>query len=94
MLIRHGRMRFGSAAVSYSGPLAFPEAFGELGVVGMHGFVSNMPIGAELVGQARLWRGRLCWDFVYLDADMDETAARSLVGDIRRLLEEAADERD
>ena len=94
MLIRFGRMRFGSAAVSYSGPLEFPSAFGELGVLGMHGFVSNMPIGAELVGQARLFRGRLCWDFVYLDADMDETGARSLVADIQKQLEEAADERD
>lgn len=94
MLIGYGRMRFGSAAVSYSGPLTFPAAFGELGVLGMHGFVSNMPIGAELVGQARLLRGRLCWDFVYLDADMDEAGARGIVGDIRRFLEKAPNERD
>jgi hypothetical protein len=94
MLIRFGRMRFGAAAVSYSGPLAFPSTYGELGVVGMHGFVSNMPIGAEFVGQARLFRGRLCWDFVYLDADMDETGARGLVADIQKQLEEAAHERD
>jgi hypothetical protein len=94
MVIRFGRIRFGTVAVAYNGPLAFPEACGELRLRSIHGFVSNMPIGAELTGQALLLRGRLWWDFVYLDADMDETGARTIVADISRYLEEAADERD
>ncbi len=94
MIIRLGRVRFGSAAVSYTGPLAFPSEFGDLGVRGMHAFVSNMPVGAEVTAQARLYRGRLCWDFVYLDADMDEAGARTIAADILKRLEEAAHERD
>ena len=94
LIIRYGRMRFGTVAVAYNGPVDLPEAVGGLGLRGVHGFVSNMPIGAELTGQAVLFRGRLCWDFVYLDVDMDETEARAIVAHILELLEEAADERD
>jgi hypothetical protein len=93
-IIRLRRMRFGSAAVSYTGPLSFPERFGGLEVRGFNAFVSNMPIGAEVTGLARLYRGRLWWDFVTLDADMDEAAARAIAADILRCLEEAADEPD
>jgi hypothetical protein len=89
---RFGRIRFGSGAVSYTGPLAFPDRFGELGVRGLHAFVSNMPIGAEVTAQARLRRGRLWWDFVYLDVDMDEAGARTIATDILQRLEEAAHE--
>ena len=93
MVIRLGRPRFGAGAVAYNGPLSIPTAFGELGLRGIHGFVSNMPVGAELTGQAVLFRGRLSWDFVYLDVDMDETAARALAADALSHLEEAAHER-
>ncbi len=94
MLIRYGRARFGSAAVSYTGPLDLPLEAGGLGVRGVHAAVSNMPIGAEFTAQARLFRGRLWWDFVYLDNDMDEGAARALAADVLDRLEEAADERE
>ena len=93
MIIRYGKMRFGSVAVAYNGPLDLPRDSGELGVRGVHGFVSNMPIGAELTSNAVLFRGRLCWDFVYLDVDMDETQASTIVAHILELLEEAAHER-
>ena len=59
---------------------------------GVHSFVSNIAIGPEFSAQARLFRARLCWDFVYLDADMDEAAARALAGDVLERLEEAAHE--
>ena len=94
MIIRLGRLRFGSAAVSYTGPLELPAELGTLGLRGIHAFVSNMPVGAEFTAQARLFRGRLWWDFVYLDADMDAAGARTLAADVLGRLEEAADERD
>ena len=94
MLIRLGRLRFGSVAVSYTGPLDFPDELGGWGLRGVHAFVSNFAIGPELSAQARLFRGRLWWDFVYLDADMDEAEARTLTDNVMERLEEAADERE
>ena len=94
MLIRLGRLRFGSAAISYTGPLDLPARFGSLGVRGVHAFVSNFEIGPEFSAQVRLFRGRLWWDFLYLDAEMDESAALALATGTLRRLEEAADERD
>ena len=94
LLIRLGRLRFGSVAVSYTGPLDFPAALGGLGLRGVHAFVSNMEIGPEFSAQARLFRGRLWWDFVYLEADMDEAGAGAIAGEVLNRLEEAADERD
>lgn len=94
LIIRLGRMRFGSVAVSYTGPLDLPEELGDgLGVRGIHAFVSNMPVGAEYTAQARLFRGRLWWDIVYLDSDMDDHGARAIADDVLARLEEAAHER-
>ena len=94
--VRFGRkglgVRFGSGAVSYTGPLAFPAEHGQLAVRGVHAFVSNMPVGAEVTAQARLYRGQLWWDFVYLDADMDEAGAEAIAADILKRLEDAAHE--
>ncbi len=93
MMLRLGRVRFGSAGLSYTGPIAFPEYDG-LRVRNIHALVSNMPIGPEHAAQARLFRGRLWWDVIYLDADMDEAEARTVAADVLERLEEAAHERD
>ena len=34
----------------------------------------------------RLFAGRLWWDILYLDSDLDATAARALADEIRTLL--------
>lgn len=94
MILGLGRLRMGSAALSYTGPLGFPDEFGELGIRGVHAFVTNPPIGAEVAAQARLFRGRLWWDFTYLDADMDAAGAATIAADILFRLEEAAREPD
>jgi hypothetical protein len=94
MILRLGRLRFGSAALSYTGPLDFPSSFGELALRGIHGFVSNMPVGAEYTALARLFRGRLWWDVVYLDSDMDEGEAALIAREILIRLEDAARAQD
>ena len=44
--------------------------------------VSNLALGPEFTAHARLWRGRLWWDHVYLDSDMDEELAAALSDEI------------
>ncbi len=43
-------------------------------------------MGPEYTAQVRLADGRLWWDVVYLDADLDRRAAGTLGGEIRSLL--------
>jgi len=84
-LLRLGSQRMAATALSYTGAVRFDEA-GPYPVLGLHAFVSNFHLGPESAAQVRLFAGRLWWDIVYLDADLDPPAARRLADEIRTLL--------
>jgi hypothetical protein len=55
----------------------------------IHAFISNMVLGPEYSALARLWEGRLWWDIVYLDSDMDRAVAATVAETILDLLRTA-----
>ncbi len=75
--------RMGATALSYTGPDRVQRRFGSLSVTGVHGFVSNIPLGPEYTALVRLSDGALIWDIVYLDADLDRDAAQAVAREIQ-----------
>ncbi len=94
-LLGQRRHRMSTVALNYTGPVELPVAVpadrgGSLELEGLHAFVSNFPLGPEYTAQTRLFRGRLWWDVVYLDVDMDRGEAVAIAEEMRRLLIEGA----
>jgi hypothetical protein len=83
-------MRLAATALSYAGVVELAPAYGATHVLGLHGFVSNHPLGPEFTAAVRLFRDELWWDCVYLDTDLDEPAAQAVAGEIMQQLVEAA----
>ncbi len=84
-LIRSGRERMAATAISYTGAARLgPE--GPFPVEALHAFVSNFRLGPEYTAQVRLWAGRIWWDILYLEPDLDRAAARRIADEIRTLL--------
>ncbi len=61
---------------------------GRFPVQGLHAFVASFRLGPEYTAQVRLWAGRIWWDILYLEPDLDEAAAQGLADEIRSLLVE------
>ncbi len=94
-MFRARATRTGAAALSYTGVARLERSYGAAGrppitVLGLHAFVSNTFLGPEHAAQARLWQGRLLWDVVFHDADMDRDQAERIVVEITDILERAA----
>lgn len=91
MMLGQDRVRMAHTALSYTGVSNLPRDYGGLHLAGLHAFVSNFVLGPEYTAQVRLFAGRLWWDFVYLDCDMDAKQAAILAEEILLTLEEKAD---
>ena len=89
MIFRMKAFRMGATAVSYAGALEMGVSGGPFEVTGVHAFAANMTLGPEYSGLARLFRGELYWDLLYLDSDMDAAGAGAIAGQIRTILESA-----
>ncbi len=72
------RMRLGTTAVSYAGPLALSSQYGDIEILGVHGFISNNRLGPLATAFAKIYRGCLSWDMVFLDTDMSEEIAERI----------------
>jgi hypothetical protein len=72
------RARMATTAVSYAGPLALAERFGDIEVTEVHGFISNNRLGPVATAFASIFRDNLTWDFVFLDTDMDDATAEHI----------------
>ena len=83
-------MRFGATALNYSGNVPLKREYGEIKLVGVHGFVSGYDLGPEISSQARLFNDEIWWDFIYLDTDMDADLAEKIVAEIKLILEKAS----
>jgi hypothetical protein len=78
--------RMSTTALSYTGATTLPETGGDLEVREVHAFVSNFPLGPQYTAQARLFRGRLWLDILYLDSDMNKAEAQTVAYDMCSLL--------
>jgi len=83
-------MRFGATALNYSGNVPLKTQYGDIKLVGLHGFVSGYDLGPEMASQARLFKDEVWWDFIYLDSDMDAALAESILAEIKLILERAS----
>jgi len=88
-LLRQDSVRMGNSALSYTGPMLLDPDPGPEQVRDLHAFVSNFPLGPEYTAQVRWLRGRLAWDVVYLDSDMDRVQADSVLEEVFDLLKAA-----
>ncbi|MCP4140497.1 MAG: hypothetical protein GY755_09440 [Chloroflexi bacterium] len=83
-------MRFGATALNYSGNVPLKRQYGDINLVGVHGFVSGYDLGPEISSQARLFNDEVWWDFIYLDSDMDADLAEKIIAEIKLILENAS----
>lgn len=90
MFTRMKAMRFGATALNYSGNVPLKTQYGEIKLVGVHGFVSGYDLGPEMASQARLFNDEVWWDFIYLDTDMDADLVESILAEIKSILENAS----
>jgi len=82
-------MRFGATALNYSGRVPLKTEYGDIRLVGLHGFVSGYDLGPEMASQARLFNDQVWWDYIYLDTDMDAELAGKIIDEIKAILDEA-----
>ncbi len=94
MFIALKSMRMGSTALNYSGLVPLKSQYGDIKVVGLHGFVSGFELGPEIASQARLFNEQVWWDFIYLDTDMDAELAGKIIGEVKTILESASQKSD
>ena len=74
-ILKQRRQRMGTTALSYTGPSRLPRRFGSIEVSNPEIFISNLTLGPEYTAQASLADGKLRWNIVYLDCDMDRATA-------------------
>jgi hypothetical protein len=83
MILGQSGYRMATIAMSYTGAYPFPLRRGGLELIEVHAFVSNLPIGPEYTVQARVFKGRLWLDVLYLNVDMTDQEARQIAEDAR-----------
>jgi hypothetical protein len=86
MMVRFQPSRLAATAVSYVGPIRLLPAYGSIRLTGLHGFISNNRLGPEYSAFASILNGRLSWDFLYLDTDMEQPLAAAIADEINRIL--------
>ncbi len=90
MIVRMKKMRMGTTALSYAGPISIDRAYGSIRVRGLHAFTANMPIGPEFSALARYFLGEVWLDLLYIDTDMDSQMAGRIAEEMRGILTQAA----
>jgi hypothetical protein len=86
MIFAQRRARMATTALSYTGALSRPNLVDNPRISAIRAFVSNFPLGPEYTAQARLFRGRIWFDVVYLANDMDAAQAAEIAETMRELL--------
>jgi len=79
--------RIGTTAVSYPGPLDLQPAYGDIRITDVHGFISNNRLGPEFTAFAKILFGELTWDFLYLEADIDQAMAKTIADEVIHILQ-------
>jgi hypothetical protein len=81
--------RMASTALNYSGVVPVQSSYGNIRVMGLHGFVSVYDLGPEFSSEAQIFKDQLFWDFMYLEADMSREEAKAIVEEIKSILKAA-----
>ena len=90
MLVKMDAVRLCASALNYNGVVPVQPNYGEIKILGMHGFVSPHPFGPEMASQAQLFNEQLFWDFAYLEEDMDQEKAKAIVEEIKKIMQFAS----
>ncbi len=90
MFIGMQKMRMGTTALSYAGPVSVGQFYGTIRVHGLHAFTTNMTIGPEFSALSRLFLGEIWLDLLYIDSDMDSAMAERIAEEMRQILKDAA----
>jgi NRPS condensation-like uncharacterized protein len=93
MLFKLKAFRMGTSALNYSGVNPLQTSYGSIKVQSVHGFTSNFGLGPEYSAQANMFNGKLCWDILYLDTDMDHSTAQEIADEMHDILIAAGQER-
>jgi NRPS condensation-like uncharacterized protein len=86
MVTRFKAFRMGATALNYNGAAPVQTEYGDIKVVGVHGYVSAFEFGPELSSQAGFFKGQLIWDFMYLEEDMSREKAEAIVEEIKGIM--------
>lgn len=89
MLVKMDAVRLCASALNYNGVVPVQTRYDGIKVLEMHGFVSPHPFGPEMASQVQLFNDQLVWDFAYLEEDMDQKKAKSIVDEIKRVMKSA-----
>lgn len=78
--------RLGVTALSYAGPIVLRPRYGPVSLRGIHGFISNNPLGAEFTAFGKIFNKCLELDIQYLEEDMPPEEARQIALRVKELL--------
>ncbi len=90
LVTRYQPFRLGAVALSFPGPLELRPSYGPIQLRGIHAFISNNRLGPEYAAFAKILFGRLSWDFIIMDTDMDAPLAEIVADETNQILERAA----
>jgi hypothetical protein len=88
--IKAHNARLGAAALSYAGPVKIEKQYGDLALKGIHAYISNNPLGAEISAFAKMFSGRLSIDLNYLIEELSNEEAIVIAEEIKSNLLQAA----
>ncbi len=91
-MFRVKAFRMSTIALNYGGATNLDRYYGNVELLGLHGFISNHFLGPEYAGSAKILFGQLQWDLLYLDADMDHTTAQNIADEMCHILKQVTTE--
>jgi NRPS condensation-like uncharacterized protein len=86
MLFRFKSFRMAVTAMNYSGAIPLQKSYGDIKVVGVRGFASNFGLGPEFSAQTLIFNGKLSWNIIYLETDMNAETANKITNEIKEIL--------
>jgi hypothetical protein len=86
MLFRFRTFRMAVTALNYSGAIPLEKTYGDIRVVGVRGFASNFGLGPEFSAQSLIFNGKLFWNILYLETDMNADTAQQITDEIKGIL--------
>ncbi len=92
-MFRVKAFRMSAIALNYNGAINLDRHYGDMELLGLHGFISNHFLGPEYAGSAKILFGQLQWDLIYMDTDMDHPTAQNIADEICHILKQATNER-
>ena len=92
MIFKFKSFRMGTTALSYIGSPSIRLNYGRMVLNDFHIFVSNLVLGPEFTGHAKITDGALGWELVYMDSDMNFDEASNIAVEIKNILQCAVDD--